>query len=155
MISIPALIVNRKRFVRNRKRTDGASTIGGVNALQLKKLLADNLERLMDQRADTGNPITHAELAARAKVGLGTIGRMAREEAALRVDTLESVAGVFGLRAWQLLAGPLDPANPPKLLTPEVQGELIELRALRAQVETAIIYLTGQKSKGRLPITDL
>lgn len=107
-----------------------------VNSVALKKLLAGNLDRLLDADAERrGDRLTHGELAAKAGVGQGTIGRLARGEVAPAVDTLEAIAEVFSLRAWQLLIPDLDPATPPELLTSAVRVELVELRAMRSQLE--------------------
>lgn len=107
-----------------------------VNAYELKKLLAENLDTAIGYDAGRrGERLKHEDIAAKAKVGKGTVGRIARGDTTPAVDTLESVARVFGLHAWQMIAGPLDPAHPPELLTPALRQELTELRAIKAQLE--------------------
>jgi transcriptional regulator with XRE-family HTH domain len=118
-----------------------------VNSVALKKLLAGNLDRLLDADAERrGDRLTHGELAAKAGVGQGTIGRLARGEVAPAVDTLEAVAGVFSLQAWQMLIEGLDPAAPPEILLPALRDELYELRAMRVTLEG--LLKDGQQGEG-------
>lgn len=63
-------------------------------------------------------------LAREAKIGPATVQRMKDQETTIRLDTIEKVAGVFGLRSWQLLIPGLDPANVPIIMVSEDEKRL-------------------------------
>lgn len=107
-----------------------------VTGPDLCRLVADNLLKLIDaDEKRTGVRLRHEDLAKKAGVGKGTIGRILRAEAGTGIDTLELVAGVFRWRAWQLLPGPIEADAPPEILTKGIRVELTELRAIRKMVE--------------------
>jgi transcriptional regulator with XRE-family HTH domain len=112
-----------------------------VKPKELIKLVRDNLRAAIDadaERRPDGLPLTHAEIALKAGVGKGSIGRIYRGEVGAGIDTLEAIAGVFGLQAWQLLVGPLDTQARPEVMTPETRQELAELRRMRALLEATL-----------------
>ena len=113
-----------------------APRMGKKNS-HVKELVHANLLVAMgvNDEARTTPPLTHEEIARLAGVGKGTVGRIYRGEVAPRVDTLEAIAGVFGVRAWQMLVGPLNMQSKPELLTKELKDELKKLRALRVLAE--------------------
>lgn len=118
--------------------TDRRSGYAGfVNPHALKRLLAGNLDRLLNHDADRRRDVrlSHGALAAKAGIGKGTVGRILRAEDAPAIDTVQAIAEVFSWQAWQMLIPDIDPAAPPELMTPTVRQELIELRAMRAQLE--------------------
>jgi Helix-turn-helix len=81
----------------NRKRFDETATIGRMDA---RALLARNLAALMAKSPDL---MSQGALHRRSKVAQATIGRILRAETAASVDTLDQLAGAFGLSAWQLI----------------------------------------------------
>lgn len=58
---------------------------------------------------------------------------------ALKIDNLQAIAKVFGLKAWQLLIPDLEPGNPPMLKqVSETEAKLYEdLQKLAAQITQA------------------
>ena len=69
---------------------------------EMREVLAQNINRLMDQRyKESGNrPMA---LAKDAGVSLSTVQRTLSREAGASIDTLEAFAKVFGLSAYQML----------------------------------------------------
>jgi hypothetical protein len=105
----------------------------------LREMLARNLRALVKHNADRGGLYTSSRtIGKKAGVGKSTVARIMQptpDESLPAVDTLDAVARVFKLRAWQLLIDGLDPANPPACMTPDIAKELAELRALRAMLD--------------------
>jgi len=96
-----------------------------------RKVLAENLRRLMDAKPDLE---TIKKVTARGGGSNGTVGRMLQGDTAARIDAVEEVARVFGLQAWQLLVPGLDPDHPPRLeldpqRTAKLQADLLDLAA--------------------------
>ena len=79
--------------------------------------LAANLQRLMEADKDYTSARKVAERAAMfKKIHPKTVTRilsLAGNEPTL--DTVESIAKVFGLQAWQMLVPNLQPSRPPEL----------------------------------------
>lgn len=107
-----------------------------------RDILAANLKALMASRASLD---TLPKITAASGVSNGTLDRMRRAAAAVRVDDIELVAQAFNLRAWQLLVPNLDPANPPSVYRPtekeealyrRIQRELDKLGAMRGLAST-------------------
>jgi len=82
----------------------------GVTATP-SKLVAANLKRLMDSgRGPVGqNAIFRA---CNGRVSQSTVGRMLSGETNTGVDTVQIVAELYGLEAWQLLLPNLNIDNP-------------------------------------------
>lgn len=69
---------------------------------ELREVLAQNINRLMDQRykESSNRPLA---LAKDAGVSLSTVQRIISREAGASIDTVEAFATVFGLPAFQIL----------------------------------------------------
>jgi transcriptional regulator with XRE-family HTH domain len=78
--------------------------------LKTREIIAANLRKLMDKNK-------HSEGDLHRKTGLSqsTIGRTLKGETATTVDTLDALAKVYGLLAWQMIIENLDITNPPTL----------------------------------------
>jgi transcriptional regulator with XRE-family HTH domain len=76
----------------------------------LTTLFRDNLERLMLAHKDLG---TQSALAAQAKVGQTSIGRILAKEQSPTLDMVYKISEAFQLEPWQMLISDLDPNNPP------------------------------------------
>lgn len=76
------------------------------------KVLGENLVRLMAAHPDlNSNP----KLAAKTRLGTGTISRLRNGAVDANMDTLERMARAFHVEAWQLLVPGIDPGNLPTL----------------------------------------
>lgn len=86
-----------------------------------RSVLAANLKALRSSSLDLRG---QRKLAERAKIGEGSVWRAEKGEVGVTLDTLEALAGAFGLHPWQLLVPHLDPENPPvvQALSPEESG---------------------------------
>lgn len=74
----------------------------------------DNLSRnLLALMAKNG--FSQGDMHRKCGIAQSTIGRIIRKTTAADVDTISAIAGVFHLMAWQLLAPPFEPSNPPVL----------------------------------------
>lgn len=93
------------------------------------RLLAENLNRLMDERQ-----LANRRLALSCGLGEGTIQRIRRAQVAIQIDTLERLANYFGLEPWQLLTSRMDPVHPPATFpTAEEQALYEKFKALARQ----------------------
>lgn len=91
----------------------------------VRAVVAVNLQRLIDYAKDNRRPGADAKsLAAKAGVTPSTVGRWLKGDNAAQIDTLETVAKVYKLRAWQLLIPNLDPANPPAVAYTDAERRL-------------------------------
>lgn len=121
---------------RNPQMVPQAKYSAAMNATDLQALLKGNLEAAIGHMERTlGQTLRHEDIAHRAGIGKGTVGRVLRKETCPAVDTLEALASVFGLRGWQLLIEGFRADEPPEIVTDELRLELDELRALAQQVE--------------------
>lgn len=77
-----------------------------------RQILATSLKALL--RSGLG-PANQSELKRKSGVAQSTIGRILQCETAATIETLEQIAGVYGLQAWQLLVPDMEPSNPPVL----------------------------------------
>lgn len=76
------------------------------------KVLGENLAALMAAHPElNSNP----KLAAKTRLGTGTISRLRNGMVDANLDTLERMATAFGVAPWQLLVPGIDPTNPPTL----------------------------------------
>ena len=75
-----------------------------------RRILWNNVSALMQARWG-GENLTR--LANDAGVGPGTVSRLKKCETYLQLNTVDALAAVFDLAAWQLLVPGLEPANPP------------------------------------------
>jgi transcriptional regulator with XRE-family HTH domain len=76
------------------------------------KVLGDNLRTLMAAHAELGS---NPKLAAKTRLGTGTISRMKNGAVDANLDTLERIAHAFGMEPWQLLVPGLEAKNLPTL----------------------------------------
>lgn len=79
-------------------------------AMHPKDNLAHNLGALMEH-----HKMSQGDMHRKSGVAQSTIGRILRKTTAADIDTVQSIAGVFQLAAWQLLSPHFDPSNPPVL----------------------------------------
>jgi transcriptional regulator with XRE-family HTH domain len=73
-------------------------------------ILSENLRALKE--AQQPKPYSQAEIARRSGVDQRYIGHILDADVSASVDIIDKLAGVFGLRAWQMLIPGLDPHNP-------------------------------------------
>lgn len=80
----------------------------------VRATVAANITTLQRYARDNrGLYVDDASVAAKAKLTPSTVGRVCKGQIATAIDTLDCIAKVYGLRAWQLLIPGLDPSNPP------------------------------------------
>lgn len=80
----------------------------------VRKIVGDNIRVLQEYARDHNRPCSDDKsLGLRAKVEPSTVGRIRKGMISTGIETLESIANVYKLSAWQLLIPNLDPANPP------------------------------------------
>lgn len=75
----------------------------------LPKVLADNLQRLMEYHRF----VSDEAVGKAAGVNQKTVWRIRNHAQSPTVEMLEKVASAFALHAWQMLIPNLDPRNPP------------------------------------------
>lgn len=114
-------------------------------------VLADNVERLIEHAIEHGRPCNGLRpLARRAGISAGTVTRILDRQESTGIEIVDSVAGAFGLVAYQLLIPNLDPADPQWL---PVTGE--EKQALKiAQLSLREIGNAGAGVANELERTD-
>jgi hypothetical protein len=88
-----------------------------------KELLWTNLTALMLHH---WKEINLNRLAREAKIGPASAMRIKESKTSVGVDIVDSVAGVFGLRAWQLLLPDLDPQNVPVTMLSDAERRLYD-----------------------------
>jgi transcriptional regulator with XRE-family HTH domain len=90
----------------------GAQKDEELIASSTAKVLGENLARLMAAHPDlNSNP----KLAAKTRLGTGTISRLRNGAVDANMDTLERMARAFQVEPWQLLVPGIDPGNLPTL----------------------------------------
>lgn len=91
----------------------------------VRLIVATNLRALLDYAVDHGHPVRDAKRWA-LKAGLtpSTVGHWLKGTHSAQIDTLDRLARVFKLRAWQLLIPNLDPANPPAVAYTDAERRL-------------------------------
>lgn len=96
----------------------------GKNAVEQ---LADTLSRLIGpgQRY-----VSVSELEKASGVGKSTIARARRAETALKIDNLSDIAKAYKLEPWQMLVPGVDPQNPPRLFTADLESRSWPLTGL-------------------------
>lgn len=100
---------------------------GYAGTVSSRRIVKENLGRLIAAKkaAEPLKTWRHDDIARRAGVGKGSIGRMVRGEAGTRVDTLDAVANVFGIPAWALLVPNLRADEEPVYTTAEKQQAMV------------------------------
>ncbi|MCU0810139.1 MAG: helix-turn-helix domain-containing protein [Thiobacillaceae bacterium] len=83
-------------------------------------IIAANLASLMAAQQINSD----AHLARLAKIDQKSIWRIRHKEQSPSADTLDKLAGAFGLQAWQMLFPQLDPQNPPVFIVTATEREL-------------------------------
>ncbi len=104
-----------------------------------RRVVKENLQRLIAAKkaAEPLKPWRHEDIARRAGVGKGSVGRMTRGEAGTRIDTIDAVSKVFGMPAWGLLVPNLRTDEEPVYTTAEKQQAMAAaLQQLVAAAET-------------------
>lgn len=100
----------------------------------LRKTVAENLQRLMDEHVELRS---QSALARRSKVPQRTIGRIVNQEVTASLDVLEALSKPFDLQPWQLLVPSIDPKNPPVLRFASAAEEALYKRIVAAATELA------------------
>jgi hypothetical protein len=99
-----------------------------------RAVLRQNINGLLRSKTGPSNPTA---LGKKAGVGQATIDRILSPEGVdARIETLEKIAGVYGLEAWQLLVAGMDPTNPP-VLQPVSKAERALYDSLKAAMQEA------------------
>lgn len=80
------------------------------------KIVAENLKTLM---SGSGSLNSNPTLAEATRLGTGTISRVKNAQLNPSIDTIEVLAGAFGLSSWQLLVPNLQKDEHPVLLSDE------------------------------------
>lgn len=86
--------------------------VGRLPPMEARHVIARNLKALMKV---TPGLDTLPKITAVSGVSNGTLDRMRRAAAAVRVDQLEAVSKAFGLEPWQFMVPSFEPKNPPVL----------------------------------------
>jgi len=93
-----------------------------MNKPDVKHILASNLRRLMDKNK-------HSQSYVHKKTGISqsTVGRILNKDVSATIDSLESIAHLYGLFTWQLIVPDIDVTNPPMLkVTTQTEKEFYE-----------------------------
>ncbi len=117
----------------------------------MREVLAQNVNRLMDQRykESSNRPLA---LSKDAGVSLSTVQRTLSREAGASIDTVELFARVFGLPAFQLLVpwGLLgDLARPQEPERPAPRRPLFQGRLRASDARTKTMAKTRRRLAGR------
>lgn len=103
-------------------------------------VVAANLQRLMDNEKDRKRDLwTDKAVGKAATLGHGTVHRTRKGTHAIKIDNLQAIAKVFGLKAWQMLIPNIEPGNPPmlKALSPTEAKLYEDLQKLAAEITQA------------------
>jgi len=85
-----------------------------------RRILADNIDRMVKK---TGGSSVRA-WAMSNRMDVRQIARIAKQEHACTVDTLDEIALAIGCQPWQLLVPNMTPENLPLLVMTPVEREL-------------------------------
>lgn len=96
----------------------------------LAEIIRTNVEKLR-RHAGAGKKMGQRAFAELVGIGEGTIWRIDKLEGGTNVETLETIAGKFGLQGWQLLIEGFDVKNPP-MLVPVTPSERLLWEAVEA-----------------------
>jgi len=118
---LPQTVSAEKQFLPHTVASDGYVT--AMAQVDTKTVLWENLKALMLHHWQRESL---SELHRRSGLGLASIDRIKKRQTSVGVDTLESLAEVFGLQAWHLLTPRLDPGNPPVIWLTETEHKLYE-----------------------------
>jgi transcriptional regulator with XRE-family HTH domain len=66
----------------------------------LRKVLADNIRRAMENSSDVKR---QEDLEAKAGIGQSTVSRILRAEAATNIDAVEKIARALKVQPWELM----------------------------------------------------
>lgn len=99
-----------------------------------RAVLRQNVAALLKVKGGPNNPTA---LGKKAGVGQATVERILSDEGVnARIETIEKIASVYGLEAWQLLVPGMNPGNPP-VLVPISKAERALYESLRAAMKEA------------------
>lgn len=99
-----------------------------------RAVLRQNISALLKSKTGPTNPTA---LGKKAGVGQATIERILSDEGVdARIETVEKIAKVYGLEAWQLLVAGMVPDNPP-VLVPISKAERALYDSLKAAMREA------------------
>ncbi len=97
-----------------------------------RAVLRQNVLKLLQSKLGPTNPTA---LGKKAGVGQSAIVRILSPEGVdARIETVEAIAKVYGLEAWQLLVAGMTPDNPP-VLVPISKAERQLYDSLRAAMQ--------------------
>lgn len=109
--------------------------------MDMKQVLADNLNRLMEHKYGKDN---QSALQRDAKVSQATIGRIMRMEVSAGIINIAKLARAFGLSPWQLTVPDLDPTSPPVLRKLNATEEEMYRKMKQAAIEIVNLEKTEQ-----------
>lgn len=101
--------------------------------INTRKVLSDNLKRLMDAHDMKQKPVAEAAKRQGFAIDQTYVGRILNMEVAATIEKVESIAAAFGLQPWQLLVPHLDPNNPPVVHIDPAEQRLYERIKMAAQ----------------------
>lgn len=82
--------------------------------IDVAQALAEAVHNLLEYAADNSRPFSNMKaLAKRAGIGASTIRRILDKDVSPSIDTVDRIAKVYGLQAYQLLLPDWKPSNPP------------------------------------------
>jgi transcriptional regulator with XRE-family HTH domain len=118
---LPQTVSSIEQNLPHTVATDGY--VKAMAQVDTKTVLWENLKALMLHHWQRESL---SELHRRSGLGLASIDRIKKKQTSVGMDTLESLAEVFGLQAWHLLTPRLDPGNPPVIWLTETEHKLYE-----------------------------
>jgi transcriptional regulator with XRE-family HTH domain len=100
-------------------QTDTKGYYGIAGAMDIRKILAANLEQLQARHKDLQSTPSieraTAEMGEGKKISKSVIQQVQKGKTPFNLDDLQTLAELFGLDAWQLLVPQIDPEHPPVL----------------------------------------
>jgi hypothetical protein len=114
----------------------------------LRLILWHNVSALM--RASWGRE-NLTRLSKEAGLGPGTVSRLKACETHVQTDTLDAIASVFDLHAWQLLVPNIEPGNAPVLQLASPAERKLYKKFL--EFKRAMLEDDEEEVAGRLPST--
>ena len=99
------------------------------------EVLAANLDKLMAAAKSPAK--SQLGLAKKSGIAQATIGRILRGETHAGLDTIDAIAKVYGIAAWQLILPGLDPGNPQVIRSMSKEEEDLYARLHKAAQDLA------------------
>lgn len=111
--------------------------MGKDDKAALRATLSQNFAALVEARKGTHSALSwrHEDIAQRAGIGKGSVGRAAKGSAGTRLDTLAGLGKVFGIPAWALLVPGLRATETPLYTTREQDTRVAEATRLLLEAQ--------------------